>query len=102
MANKYWNMASKRSEDETDFTERDHKIALNAHFMEDSDIIEIKSPEYLQGKTVILETSLISPSLVILPILLLVILFPDSLLTFFNPIFSFLSNFELLCNNCSN
>ena len=95
-------MASKRSEDETDFTERDHKIALNAHFMEDSDIIEIKSPEYLKGKRIILKTSLISLSLVILPILLVVILFPDSLITFVSLIFSFLSNFELLCSNCCN
>ena len=55
MANQYLNMASKRSEDETDFTERDKKIALNAHFGEDSDVIEIKSPEYLKGKRVILK-----------------------------------------------
>ena len=64
MANQYLNMASKRSEDETDFTERDKKIALNAHFGEDSDVIEIKSPEYLKGKRVILKTCLVSQSLV--------------------------------------
>ena len=103
MANQYLNMASKRSEDETDFTERDKKIALNAHFGEDSDVIEIKSPEYLKGKRVILKTYLVSQSLVplkwpfetfffkvILPGLLLITQFSDSSLTFFNPIFSFL------------
>ena len=62
MTNQYLSMASKRSEDETDFTERDSKIALNAHFREDSDIIEIKSPEYLKSKRVIFKTSLVSPS----------------------------------------
>ena len=62
MARHYVNMASKRTENETDLTERDKKIALNAYFTEDSNIIEIKSPEYLTGKTVIFETSLVCPS----------------------------------------
>lgn len=49
MAKQYTNMASKRTEDETDFTDRDKMIALHAQFMEDSNMIEIKSPEYLKG-----------------------------------------------------
>lgn len=49
MAEQYMNMASKRTGDETDFTDRDKMIALHAQFMEDSNMIEIKSPEYLKG-----------------------------------------------------
>lgn len=64
MANQYLKKAYKRTEDEPDFTERDRKIDLNADFIEGGNLIEIKSPEYLKGKRVILKTYLVSQSLV--------------------------------------
>lgn len=54
MANQYLKKASKRTEDERDFTERDRKIALNADFIEGGNLIEIKSPEYLKGMKMLL------------------------------------------------
>ena len=54
LANHYLSKASKRTEEEPDFTERDRKIALNADFIESGNIIVINSPEYLKGMKTLL------------------------------------------------